>query len=390
MQPDRNLVIGLVVIVLGFVPLLFERLNSGSDQSFAASETCKQAGRNGKDDNRAPFYTNRNVHQHGLTKQTHASALTELDNGALLATWYGGTREGSTDSAIYTAMFNPDTHSWQPSQIIANRITTGLATRRYVKKVGNPVIKRDNKGKLHLFYVSVSVGGWSGSAVNYILSTDNGKSWSAPRRLISSPFFNLSTLVKGEPLLMKDGSLAIPVYHELMGKFGEVLYFHPDKGVITKTRISYGRASLQPSVAAFDDTSAVALLRYAGKDKRRVQYVHTGDAGKSWSGMAASNLPNPNAAVSVRCIDKDTLLMAFNNTEKGRYDLSLAISRDKGINWNIIHKIEYAPDAESEQRFSYPYMIEDSDSNFHISYTWNKQIIKHVSFNRAWLGRKIQ
>jgi hypothetical protein len=36
-------------------------------------------------------------------------------------------------------------------------------------------------------------------------------------------------------------------------------------------------------------------------------------------------------------------------------------------------------------QFDYPYLIESSDGNFHLAYTWNKSFIKYVSFNRAWL-----
>lgn len=387
MKSVAHTFLGLAIITLCASPLLFKRITEKPVFSFPADETCNSinAGYSG-----SPLYISHNVHKPGLTRQTHASALATLADGSLLATWYGGSREGSKDSAIFTATYDPATATWGNTSIIANRITTGKATRRYVKKVGNPVIMLDKAGTIHLFYVSVSVGGWSGSAINHITSTDLGETWSKPKRLVSSPFFNLSTLVKGEPVAMADGSIAIPVYHELMGKFGEMLLVHPATGVMSKTRISHGRASLQPSVAAFNDREAVAMLRYAGSGKPRVQYSHTGDGGKSWSAMAASNLPNPNAAVSVRCIDKNTLLMAFNNTSKGRYDLSLAISEDRGKNWRHIHKIEYAPDAETEQRFSYPYMIEDSKGMFHISYTWNKQLIKHLSFNRAWLKEKIQ
>ncbi|MBE9516110.1 MAG: exo-alpha-sialidase [Proteobacteria bacterium] len=387
MTPSTRTTISLIAAGLAFSPLLFQRITEPAAPGFAIQSACQNkelAGTTAK-----PFYRKANVHQQGITKQAHASALTEPGNGNLLAAWYGGSREGSKDSAIFTAFYNAATGQWGPDRVIANRLTTGKATQRYVKKVGNPVIVRSKDNTLHLFYVSVSVGGWSGSSINTMQSTDNGESWSTAKRLITSPFFNLSTLVKGEPLFMQDGTIAIPVYHEMMGKFAEMIYYHPGSGVINKTRISHGRASLQPSVVAFDEHNAVALLRYAGKGKPRVQYSRTDDAGNSWTKMEPTTLPNPNAAVSARCIDANTLLMAFNNKEHGRDDLSLAVSSDKGTTWHVIHKIEYAPNSKSEQRFSYPYLIEDSNGVFHISYTWNKKLIKHVSFNRAWLKRKM-
>ena len=389
MKPSVRTTVGLIAIALGVAPLLFQRIISPEIPGFSRDNTC-QSSKDLQTSRGTPYYRNINVHRENLTKQAHASALVELGSGKLLAVWYGGSREGSKDSAIFMASYNPEQRTWGPEKIIANRHTTGKAVQRYVKKVGNPVIVRDKSNTVHLFYVSVSVGGWSGSAINYISSTDNGENWSEARRLVSSPFFNLSTLVKGEPLFMKDGAIAIPVYHEMIGKFGELLYVHPDNGVINKTRISSGRASLQPSIVAFDEHNAVSLLRYAGKAERRIQYAHSNNAGSSWTAMAATNLANPNAAVSARCVDNKTLLMAFNNTIRGRHDLSLAISTDRGRNWRTIHQIEYKPDSKSEQRFSYPYLVEDSKGVFHISYTWNKKMIRHVSFNRAWLKEAIQ
>lgn len=391
MKPSMRTTVGLLIIALAFTPLLFQHFITSTKPGFSPNNTCQNVRPLLKaEEPGTPLYRNINIHRDGLTKQAHASALVEMDNGKLLAAWYGGSREGSKDSAIFTAAYNPKQKTWGPEKIIANRHTTGKALQRYVKKVGNPVVIRGSDNSLHLFYVSVSVGGWSGSAINHIQSKDNGLTWSAAQRLVSSPFLNLSTLVKGEPLLMQDGSIAIPVYHEMIGKFGELLYYHPGKGVINKRRISHGRASLQPAIVAFDEYNAVSLLRYAGKGERRIQYTHTDDAGSSWATMAATNMPNPNAAVSARCVDNSTLLMAFNNTERGRHDLSLAVSTDRGKHWRTIHQIEYKPDSKTEQRFSYPYLIEDSNGMFHVSYTWNKKMIRHVSFNRDWLRRTMQ
>jgi predicted neuraminidase len=50
--------------------------------------------------------------------------------------------------------------------------------------------------------VSVSYGGWSGSAINQLVSDDGGHTWPGARRLILSPLFNLSTLVRNQPTMM--------------------------------------------------------------------------------------------------------------------------------------------------------------------------------------------
>ncbi len=39
----------------------------------------------------------------GTTKNSHASTVVELKNGGIMAAWFGGTKEGAADVAIYGA-----------------------------------------------------------------------------------------------------------------------------------------------------------------------------------------------------------------------------------------------------------------------------------------------
>src|SRR5690606_15349604 len=131
---------------------------------------------------------------------------------------------------------------------------------RNIRKLGNPVIGTAPDGRLWLFYVSVSVGGWAGSAINFMTSDDEGKTWSQAKRLITSPFLNISTLVRGRPVFHSDGTIGLPVYHEFLGKFPEYLRIDQAGRVIDKTRMGYGRDSLQPSTVVLSETQAVSLL----------------------------------------------------------------------------------------------------------------------------------
>lgn len=40
--------------------------------------------------------------------------------------------------------------------------------------------------------------------------------------------------------------------------------------------------------------------------------------------------------------------------------------------------------------FSYPYLIQTHNGDFHLAYTWNRSFIKHVQFNRAWLDARMK
>jgi len=144
---------------------------------------------------------------------THAPSLVELGDGRIRAFWFAGSREGAQDVDIRSSVFDPASNRWGSEQSIANRKDTQRSLRRYVRKLGNPVAHRAADGTLWLFYVTVSLGGWGGSSITVITSTDDGATWRPARRLITSPFLNISTLVRGAPFNYSDGSIGLPVYH---------------------------------------------------------------------------------------------------------------------------------------------------------------------------------
>ncbi|MGC2048649.1 MAG: sialidase family protein, partial [Gallionella sp.] len=301
---------------------------------------------------------------------------------------------------------------------------------RYVKKLGNPVAHRATDGTLWLFYVTVSLGGWAGSSITAITSTDDGSSWSSARRLITSPFLNISTLVKGTPFNYDDGSIGLPVYHEFIGKFGELLRISSNGTIIDKTRLSSGNYSLQPVVLIRSPQQALALMRDAGASPKRVIATATGDAGRHWSAPSRTALSNPDAAISGVVLPAGHILLALNDTEQGRDALSLVISPDGGRTWKTVYQLEdqrgqsadqahyaqvaaklasntddgitnAADYARSAQRskcdaqgcgfeFSYPYLIQAHNGDFHLVYTWNRSFIKHVRFTQAWLDKQLQ
>jgi predicted neuraminidase len=317
----------------------------------------------------------------------HSATAAEISGGRLMAFWYGGSREGASDVALYSSVYSLRQKHWSPERAVVTREFAQRHLRRYVRKLGNPVAGRDSKGRLCLYFVSVSVGGWAGSAVNLIVSEDEGETWSPPRRLLASPFFNISTLVKGAPLLFSDGAVGLPVYHELLGKFGELLRLDSEGRAIGKTRLSWGQSSLQPVIVPRSEKEAVGFLRYAGDPPNRILMVRTADGGVHWSPPARTDLPNPNAAIASTLLSDGALLLAFNNAEEDREDLSLALSKDFGNTWRVVHRFEGEPGSAPApvREYSYPWIMQDQAGDVHVLYTWGRSRIKHLRFNRAWL-----
>ncbi|KAA0694798.1 hypothetical protein DT594_07910 [Halopseudomonas laoshanensis] len=359
----------------------------------------------------------------------HSSSITALPGGNLMSVWFAGSREGAGDVQIRGARFDAATGEWGDEVVLATRDMTRQAVGKPIRKLGNPVVALAPDDRLWMFYVSVSLGGWAGSAINVMVSEDLGTTWSAPRQLITSPFINISTLVRTAPVFHQDGSIGLPVYHEFLGKFPEYLYLDANARVVDKFRIADGDNSLQPTVVPLDDRRAIALLRYAG-DEGHVLATVTADAGQTWSEERAIEPWNPNSSLAAVRSHRDTLLVAQNNLADGRFKLTLDESNLSLSDWSLIQTLDESSDAEGDSipidkyvpqlrekfieasgpkrqvlldeyvqmlegrvckrglcdfEYEYPYMVRSDDGRFHIVYSWNNSFIKHVTFNRAWV-----
>ncbi|MEH6498424.1 MAG: sialidase family protein [Pseudoalteromonas distincta] len=359
----------------------------------------------------------------------HSSSITALPGGNLMSVWFAGTREGAADVQIRGARFDAASGEWGDEEVLATRDMTREAVGKPIRKLGNPVIALAPDDRLWLFYVSVSLGGWAGSAINVMVSEDLGKTWSKPRQLITSPFVNISTLVRSAPVFHQDGSIGLPVYHEFLGKFPEYLYLDANARVVDKFRMADGDTSLQPTVVTLDDRRAIALLRYAGREGHVLATV-TADAGQTWSEERAIEPWNPNSSLAAVRSHRDTLLVAQNNLADGRFRLTLDESTFSLSTWSLIQTLDESSDAEGDSipvdkyipqirekfieasgprrqvlldeyvemlegrvcrrgfcdfEYEYPYIVRSDDGRFHIVYSWNNSFIKHLTFNRAWV-----
>lgn len=352
----------------------------------------------------------------------HAPSVVELKNGSLRAVWFAGSREGAGDVTVQTAVMNLASQRWEAETTLFSRAQLERGLRRYVKKIGNPVIARAPDGTLHIWIVNVSLGGWAGSAITWARSIDEGTTWSGPQRLVTSPFLNISTLVKGAPVAMANGSISLPVYHEFITKFGEVLHINAKGQVTGKTRIPGSRTSLQPVVLVASPVQAAAYMR-AGQGGKVVA-SSTSDAGKTWARAGAVDLPNPGSALAGLVSSSGEKWLALNPTATGRQALALFKANSAGsFDANkpvfvegsggstqapsalpvVDHaallgrelKAQNVSDADIQayvasaarqlcnsrscaQEFSYPFLLETSDGGMHLVYTWHRSRIKHV------------
>ena len=351
-------------------------------------------------------------------KAVHAPSVVELRDGSLRAVWFSGSREGAGDVTIQTAVFNNDSQQWGPESSLFDRNRLQRELWRYVKKIGNPVIARSPDGSLNLWMVNVSLGGWAGSAISWSRSKDDGTTWSTPKRLVTSPFLNISTLVKAAPLPMTQGQMGLPVYHEFITKFAEVLQIDSNGQVIDKVRIPGSHTSLQPVVLASSAQSAQAFMR--ATQGGQVMTSTTGDAGQTWSVATPLVLPNPNSALAGAVLQDGSRWLAFNPATAGREELALTRLDDPAVKKITVEPPEqnvkkasplgvqeyaavlgaelkskgttdsdvaaYVSSAQRQlctgtncaQEFSYPFLLQSRDGTLHLVYTWHRTRIKHI------------
>ena len=318
----------------------------------------------------------------------HSASLTQVPGGDIRAFWFGGSREGARDVGIFTALLDVESGLWSHAQEVANRKTLSDDLDRYIKKLGNPVAHLDDSGRLWLHFVSVSVGGWATSALNVMVSDDGGETFGPAKRLTTSPFFNVSTLVRTRPVPMQDGSVTIPVHHQFIGKFAELMLLRADGVVLNKSRLSARREHIQPALVPSDSTTAGVFMRcYSGCLNRKMHFSTTKDAGLTWTRPRPTNLPNWNSSVAAVGLPGGDLLLAYNHSDHGsaRNVLSLAVSGDTSGEFRRFHDLENS-EPNKGRVFSYPAVLRDGRGWTHVAYTYDRRFIKHVMFNDAWLS----
>ncbi len=306
----------------------------------------------------------------------HASTLEETSSG-LIAAWFGGTHERHPDVGIWVARH--ENGGWTVPVEVANGVES--ATNRY--PTWNPVLFQPETGPLMLFYkVGPSPSTWWGMLMT---SPDEGRTWSKPRRLpegILGP-------IKNKPIQLGNGDILSPtstehdgwrVHFERSTDGGQTWTATPPVNDPERIR------AIQPSLLTYADGRLQALgrTRFSG-----VFSIWSEDAGRTWGEMSTLTLPNPSSgtdAVSLR--DGRQLLVYNHNTReatnnKGRSPLNVAVSED-GLRWQAALVLEDDPDAPSG--FAYPAVIQTQDGLVHVTYTWQRERIKHVVIDPALLA----
>lgn len=294
-------------------------------------------------------------------KSCHASTVAETYAG-LVAAWFGGTREGALDVGIWFSRH--DGNTWSAPMEIANGANDEERVRH---PCWNPVLFQTRKGPLLLFYkVGRSPETWWGMVMS---SENNGRSWSKPRRLPNG----ILGPIKNKPIEMADNLLLCGsstedagwrVHMEKTRSFGrEWTRTEP-----LNSALEFG--AIQPTILWHKNGRLQILCR---TKQRVITESWSNDDGERWSRMMATGLPNPNSGLDAVMLRDGRALLVYNHTTEGRDRLNVAVSSD-GKKWFAAMGLEDQVGGE----FSYPAVIQTATGRVHITYTWNRQRIKHV------------
>ncbi|MFI0348287.1 MAG: exo-alpha-sialidase [Chthoniobacterales bacterium] len=372
----RLILIAIVIFLAGLPWLTQRRSEDDRSQEFQIPKIASSL-------HEAPFYQEEILDADQKYPMAHVASLCELPDGTLAATWYAGSGEVQPDLQIYFTTKKISKRAWSAPRVIMTRAQAASDLQRYIKALGNALIFSDAQGTLHLLYVTISMGKWSGSMLNLTSSHDCGVTWSRSERLALSPFFNLSELVKNAPVPLVNGAWVIPMYQEFLGKFSELLWLTPHNGrwSYSKSRITGGCSFFQPSMIVLGARRAVVFFRdYLTTGK--IAMASTEDVGRFWSNSVLTTLPNHDAGISSLSLPNGWLLLAFNDSTVARDNLRLALSKDEGRSWQRIATIAEEPGGD----FSYPYLMQTHDGIIHLLYSWKRKHIRHVVFNASWIA----
>lgn len=318
------------------------------------------------------------------TPQCHASTIVETPSGFLCA-FFAGTHENNPDVGIRLSRLVDG--QWTRPEEVANGVQD--STHRY--PTWNPVLFLPKGGPLILFYkVGPDPRSWWGMMKT---SDDDGKTWSAPSKLGESPKpGDLIGPVKNKPIQLDDGTIICPSSTEKIEGDGVKWTVHfeltNDMGksweIIGPINDGVEFDAIQPSILRYADGRLQVLCR---TEQDVISESWSEDNGRTWSTMKATSLPNPNAGTDAVTLKDGRQLLAYNHTTndgpqpKDRNMLNLAISTD-GKEWKPVMTLENVP---NESGYSYPAIIQASDGLVHLTYTYNRESIKHVVIDPAKL-----
>jgi hypothetical protein len=373
------------------------------------------------------------------TWHNHASCIVEAPNGDLLLCWFHGSGERNADDVkIEGARKRKGARNWSPRFTMAD--TLGYPDT-------NCAMFIDPQNRLWLLWPTILANRWESALMKYRVSTDYRRDgpprWDADHILHLTPgpqfsqamsnyvqhararplafvpeelrdrvdaYFQtlltragdklscrLGWMTRAHPFILDGKRLIVPLYSD--GFDCSMMAITDDWGQTWHTSAPLvGSGNIQPSIVRRKDGSLFTLMRDNGPPPKRLMQSDSHDHGETWSDVIDSQIPNPGSGAEIIGLRNGHWVLISNDTEEGRFRLTVQISHDEGRTWKWKRQLESTePGAGS---FHYPSIIQARDGSLHASYSYHlsgknlpKDVdgdpagksIKHAHFNEAWV-----
>jgi len=347
----------------------------------------------------------------------HSSMVVELPGGELFTAWYRGSGErNANDVALQFSRLKPGAKSWTPPQVLADVPNFPDC---------NPTVFIDSRKRLWLFWPTIVANEWHTALLQYRVSSrysagppkwdDGGPLLFIPRNftekslegLISMKalvtqgkresawlgrmeekakdkyFSRMGWMPRAHPIELPGGRMILPLYSD--GYSYSIMAYTDDGGQTWHSSDPIpGAGNIQPSIARAKDGTLVTYMRDNGPPPKRLHVSESKDNGVTWSPVRDTDLPNPGSGAEVINLKDGSWALIYNDTERERFSLAIAISEDEGKTWRWKRHIESQPGGS----FHYPSIIQARDGSLHATYSYfNKdgKTIKHAHFNIDWV-----
>nr|XP_022304336.1 uncharacterized protein LOC111111572 isoform X3 [Crassostrea virginica] len=325
----------------------------------------------------------------------HASFIEKLPNGDLVMAWFSGTSEGESNVAIVFSQLKNNSNQWTKAQVVSQR--KGYSNQ-------NPVLFYDYKmDTLYLFHSQQEAK--KSAVVQNPQSEDSAEIWVLSARNVS----NTTTIQFSPPRVMfkHKGSFdrnrvvvslrntwLYPIYYaggwiqEQTSNLKECV----DHNVFSSWLdhpFPDSNYLVQPSVVRLVKGQPHLSAFFRDKRAESIYRAESPDDGKTWSKPTKTTLPNNDSGIEATVLQSGNLAIVYNPTHKTRNPLSVSLSTDQGKTWKYTRNLELATAGDIGVEFSYPTLFQDASGRIHISYTYNRQTVKHrILPNEQWITQK--
>ena len=354
--------------------------------------------------------------------QNHAAFLTELQDGAIVCAWFGGSLEGKSDIAIRACILRHGAEQW------GETCTLSFDDSHSEQ---NPVLFVAPNGALWLFHTSQPAGNQDECRIRMARLARNGDRLSAEE----GQFLDLphGCFVRAPVQVLADGGWLLPLFR-CVSRPGQKW---PGSHDVAATAISHDGGKSWTYKELAGSTGSVHMCpvdlgetQAAFYRRRQADFVHRSvsvDGGVEWSTPVPTDVPNNNSSVAATRLSCGTVALICNPINAAMSDarraslydelgeddnrpdadtaggcepiwgvprgpLALCLSSDGGVSFPDRYLIEAGAGTclsnnsldGKNLELSYPWLLEARDGALHLAYTYHRRAIKHVRLAPGW------